>query len=70
LIKVDAQKVGNGYRLDLAKHMQVHTVFSLEKLRRAATTPPLEGQIADKQEPIQGNGQEAWEVDDVYDAMR
>jgi uncharacterized protein YtpQ (UPF0354 family) len=70
LIKVNAQNVGNAYRLDLAKHMQVHPVFSLEKLRRAATTPPLEGQIADKQEPVQGNGPDAWEAEDVYDAMR
>lgn len=40
-------------------------MFSPDKLRRSSTTEPLPGQIHDLQPPIEVNGQEEWEVEDI-----
>lgn len=47
--------------------MRVHPVFSPDKLRRAAKTEPLTGQIADPATPIEVDDQPEWEVDEIVD---
>jgi transposase InsO family protein len=59
------EKVGNAYRLDLPASIKVHPIFNPEKLRRAATTEPLRGQIPDPQPPIEVDGHEEYEVEQV-----
>ncbi|KAL1979106.1 hypothetical protein VTN96DRAFT_6844 [Rasamsonia emersonii] len=59
------EKVGHSFKLDLPDSIRVHPVFSPEKLRRAASTEPLRGQIPDEQPPIKVNGQDEWEVEQI-----
>jgi transposase InsO family protein len=59
------EKVGHAYRVQLPDSIKVHPIFAPEKLRRAASTDPLPGQIEDQQPPIKIDGQEEWEVEDV-----
>jgi transposase InsO family protein len=58
-------KVGHSYKLQLPDSIKVHPVFAPEKLRRAATTDPLQGQIPDPQPPIEVDGQEEWELERI-----
>ena len=58
------EKVGHSYRLDLPQSIRVHPVFSLDKLRKASNNPLL-GQHNDSPLPIQVNGEDEWEVDEI-----
>ena len=46
------EKVGNSYKIDLPEAIRVHPIFHPSKLRKAATTEPLEGQHIDPSPPI------------------
>lgn len=59
------EKVGNAYRLKLPDSMKIHPIFAPEKSRKASSSPPLEGRIADPQGPIEIDGRQEWEVDAV-----
>ncbi|KAL2004646.1 hypothetical protein VTN00DRAFT_3382 [Thermoascus crustaceus] len=61
------KKVGNAYRLDLPDSIHVHPVFSPDKLWKAATNP-LPGQIEDPPPPIEVNGEQEWEVEEILAA--
>jgi hypothetical protein len=52
------EKVGNAYWIDLPESIKVHPVFHPEKLRKASSLEPLEGQILTPQPPMQVNGQD------------
>jgi transposase InsO family protein len=62
------KKEGNSWRLQLPDSMKVHPVFSPDKLRAAARTEPLRGQIPDTTPPIIVNEEEAYEVDEIEDS--
>ena len=58
------EKVRHSYRLNLPQSIRVHLVFSLDKLRKASNDPLL-GQHNDPPLPIQVNGEDEWEVDEI-----
>ena len=58
------EKVGNLYRIKLLKSIKIYSVFSLDKLRKAATDP-LPRQKNKPLLPIQVNGDNKWEVDEI-----
>jgi transposase InsO family protein/predicted aspartyl protease len=62
------RKVGNAFELDLPERIRVHRIFSPDKLRRAASTEPLEGQLEDEAPAITVNGQSEWEIEKILDA--
>ena len=57
-------KVGHSYRLDLLDTIRVHPVFSLDKLRKAATNLLL-GQKTELPLLIRVSGNDEWEVEEV-----
>lgn len=59
------EKVGHSYRLDLPPNIKVHPVFAPEKLRAVPRTLPLEGQVLDPALPVEVDGEEEWEVEEV-----
>lgn len=61
------EQVGHAYRLELPQDMKIHDVFSLDKLRKAADDP-LPGQTKEPPEPIEINGDQEWEVEEVLDS--
>ena len=59
------RKVGHAFELDLPKGLKVHPIFSPEKLRLAAATEPLTGQLEDEGPELQINVHSEWEIDQV-----
>jgi hypothetical protein len=59
------EKIGNAYWLDLLDSIKVHPIFYPEKLRLASSSEPLEGQVLTLQPPVQVNGKDEWEVEQV-----
>ncbi|KAJ5413808.1 gag/polymerase/env polyprotein [Penicillium cosmopolitanum] len=62
------EKIGNAWKLQLPDSMKVHPVFAPEKLRHAAHSKPLTGQIPDAEPPVVVNDQEEFEVDEIEDS--
>lgn len=58
------EKVGNSYRVELLDTIKVHPVFSLDKLQKASNYP-LPGHRNDPPLPIQMNGDDEWEVEEI-----
>jgi hypothetical protein len=58
------EKVGNSYKVDLPKTIKVHLVFSLDKLWKASDDP-LPGQKNEPLLPIQVNGDDEWEIEEI-----
>jgi hypothetical protein len=55
------------YRLELPPSMKIHPVFHVNLLR-PASTDPLPGQHQDPPPPVEVNGVEEWEVEEVIDS--
>ena len=58
------EKVGHSYRLELPVHMHIHNVLHADRLRKAPMNP-LEGQDQEPQPPIEVDGQQEWEVQEI-----
>ena len=58
------EKVGHSYRLELPVHMYIHNVLHVDRLRKAPMNP-LEGQDQEPQPPIEVDGQQEWEVQEI-----
>lgn len=58
------KKVGNSYKVDLLGTIKVYLVFSPDKLWKASDDS-LPRQKNDPPLPIQVNGDDEWEVDEV-----
>ena len=58
------ERVGNSYRLDLPDAIKVHPIFSPDKLRKASDDP-LPGQRQEPPPPIEIDGENEWEVEQI-----
>ena len=63
------EKVGHSYRLDLPQSIRVHPVFSPDKLQKASNDP-LPGQRNKSPLPIQVDGNDEWEVEEILARIR
>jgi len=63
------EKVGHSYKLDLPATNGVYPVFSADRLRKA-TNDPLPGQINNPALPVQYNGEDEWEVEEILAVRR
>ncbi|OJD09420.1 hypothetical protein ACJ73_10332 [Blastomyces percursus] len=63
------QKIGNSYRLKLPSRMKINPALSPDKLRKAADNP-LPGQINVPPEPIEIEGENEWEIEEVLASPR
>jgi transposase InsO family protein len=59
------ERVGNSYRLELPPSMKIHPVISPDKLRRATDNEPIPGQYDDPPPPVDIDGEDEWEVEDI-----
>jgi hypothetical protein len=57
----------HAYELELPASMRIHPVFNVSLLRPAADDP-LPGQVQDAPPPIEVDGLEEWEVDEIVDS--
>jgi hypothetical protein len=63
------EQIGHLYKLDLPVTNTVRPVFSADRLRKA-TDDPLPGQMNDPPLPVQYNGKDEWEVEEVIAVRR
>ncbi|EED12556.1 retrovirus polyprotein, putative [Talaromyces stipitatus ATCC 10500] len=62
------EKVGNSFKLDLPEGLNVHPIFSPDKLRLASRSEPFPGQVIDPSPPVLVNGEQEWEVQEILDS--
>jgi transposase InsO family protein len=58
------EKIGNAYKVKLPESIKVHPIFSPDRLRKASMNP-LPGQRNEPPMPIQVNGEDEWEVEEI-----
>ena len=57
------------YRLELPATIQIHDVFHVEKLR-PVSQDPFPGQVIPEQPPVEVDGEQEWEVEEILDAKQ
>jgi hypothetical protein len=62
------EKVGHSFKLRLPPGMNVHPMFSPDKLRLASHSEPLTGQIIDPSPSVVVDGEQEWEIDKILDS--